>query len=122
MQESGQKFLDENGKKPGVITTPSGLQYRVVAAGSGPKPKASDTVRVHYRGAFLDGKQFDSSYDRGEPISFAWQGPLLVNGQAQALAGFKQFENPYCIAELPAQQMDIVYGEEGIRLRFDDNQ
>lgn len=70
MQEAGRQFLEENAKKPGVVTTASGLQYKVLEAGSGPKPSASDTVKVHYRGTFTDGKQFDSSYDRGQPISF----------------------------------------------------
>ncbi len=68
--EDGQKFLAENGKKPGVKTTASGLQYEVVTEGTGPKPKASDVVRVHYKGTLLDGKTFDSSYDRGEPVMF----------------------------------------------------
>jgi FKBP-type peptidyl-prolyl cis-trans isomerase len=69
-QSDQQKYLQENGKKPDVKTTSSGLQYKVIEEGNGPKPKASDTVRVHYRGTFIDGKTFDSSYDRGEPISF----------------------------------------------------
>ena len=70
MQEAGQAFLAANAKKDGVVTTASGLQYKVLAAGSGARPKATDTVNVHYRGTFIDGKTFDSSYDRGEPISF----------------------------------------------------
>jgi len=70
MQEAGQAFLAANAKKEGVVTTASGLQYKVLQAGTGPKPKATDTVNVHYRGTFIDGKTFDSSYDRGEPISF----------------------------------------------------
>lgn len=68
--EDGQKFLAENGKKPNVKTTASGLQYEVVTEGTGPKPTASDVVRVHYKGTLLDGKTFDSSYDRGEPVVF----------------------------------------------------
>lgn len=68
--EAGQKFLAENAKKPGVQTTPSGLQYQVVTQGTGPKPKAGEVVRVHYKGALLDGKVFDSSYDRGQPVVF----------------------------------------------------
>lgn len=67
----GEAFLAANGKKPGVVTTASGLQYQVVSEGKGPKPKVSDTVRVHYKGALLDGKTFDSSYDRKEPVVFA---------------------------------------------------
>ena len=64
------KFLAENGKKPGVITTASGLQYQVLAPGSGESPKASDEVTVNYRGTLLDGTEFDSSYRRGQPASF----------------------------------------------------
>jgi FKBP-type peptidyl-prolyl cis-trans isomerase FkpA/FKBP-type peptidyl-prolyl cis-trans isomerase FklB len=65
--EAGPKFLAENAKKPGVQTTASGLQYQAITEGKGPKPKESDVVRVHYKGTDLDGKVFDSSYDRGEP-------------------------------------------------------
>lgn len=67
---AGQAFLAENGKKPGVITTASGLQYEVLQMGKGPKPTATDTVRVNYKGTLLNGKQFDSSYDRGQPAEF----------------------------------------------------
>ena len=66
----GEKFFAENGKKAGVQTTASGLQYQVLTEGKGPKPTAADTVRVHYKGELLDGKVFDSSYDRGEPAIF----------------------------------------------------
>lgn len=65
--EAGPKFLAENAKKPGVKTTASGLQYQSITEGKGAKPKESDVVRVHYKGTDLDGKVFDSSYDRGEP-------------------------------------------------------
>jgi FKBP-type peptidyl-prolyl cis-trans isomerase len=64
------KFLAENAKKPDVVTTASGLQYKVVAAGSGESPKATDEVTVNYRGTLLDGTEFDSSYKRGEPATF----------------------------------------------------
>lgn len=67
----GQKFLAENKLKEGVKTTDSGLQYKVVTMGDGAKPAATDTVKVHYRGTLLDGTEFDSSYARNEPISFA---------------------------------------------------
>lgn len=67
----GQKFLAENKLKQGVKTTASGLQYRVLKMGDGAKPVATDTVKVHYRGTLLDGTEFDSSYSRNEPISFA---------------------------------------------------
>jgi FKBP-type peptidyl-prolyl cis-trans isomerase FkpA/FKBP-type peptidyl-prolyl cis-trans isomerase FklB len=66
----GQKFLAENKVKEGVITTESGLQYKVLTMGDGAKPVATDTVKVHYRGTLLDGTEFDSSYARNEPISF----------------------------------------------------
>ena len=68
--EEGKKFLAENAKKEGVQTTASGLQYKVETMGTGPKPAATDTVKVHYRGSLLDGTEFDSSYARNEPISF----------------------------------------------------
>ena len=64
------KFLAENGKKPGVITTASGLQYQVLAPGSGESPKPADEVTVNYRGTLLDGTEFDSSYKRGQPATF----------------------------------------------------
>ena len=66
----GEKFLAENKDKPGVTTLPSGLQYRVVKQGTGPKPTATDTVTVHYEGKLIDGTIFDSSLKRGEPASF----------------------------------------------------
>ena len=69
-QAKGQAFLAENAKKPNVKTTASGLQYEVIKEGTGPKPKASDAVRAHYKGMLLDGKTFDSSYERGEPAMF----------------------------------------------------
>ncbi|MDF2446129.1 MAG: FKBP-type peptidyl-prolyl cis-trans isomerase [Moraxellaceae bacterium] len=66
----GNAFLAENAKKPGVKTTASGLQYEVVTEGKGPKPKATDVVKVHYEGKLVDGTVFDSSRQRGEPIEF----------------------------------------------------
>ena len=66
----GRAFLEENGKREGVITTSSGLQYEIITMGSGPKPTASSTVTVHYEGKLIDGTEFDSSYKRGESISF----------------------------------------------------
>ena len=65
----GKKFLAENSKRPGVKTTASGLQYEVLREGTGLKPIATDSVLVNYKGTLLNGKQFDSSYDRGEPIT-----------------------------------------------------
>jgi FKBP-type peptidyl-prolyl cis-trans isomerase FkpA len=66
----GEKFLEDNSKKEGVVTTASGLQYKVLTEGTGKSPKATDTVLVHYEGTLIDGKVFDSSYRRGEPIEF----------------------------------------------------
>lgn len=66
----GQKFLDENAKKEGVVVTESGIQYVVLTPAEGDKPAATDTVKVHYKGTFLNGETFDSSYDRGEPAVF----------------------------------------------------
>lgn len=76
-------FLTENGKKPGVVTTASGLQYQVLTAGTGAKPKADAFVRVHYAGTLLDGTKFDSSVDRGEPAQFVLNS--VVPGWTEAL-------------------------------------
>ena len=75
-KEEGEKFLAENAKRPGVKVTPSGLQYEVLDATLGQKPKATNTVRVHYEGTLPDGTVFDSSYKRGEPISFPLNGVI----------------------------------------------
>jgi len=72
----GQAFLKDNATKPGVHTTPSGLQYKVITEGHGKSPKATDTVLVHYRGTTIDGTEFDSSYKRNEPISFPLNGVI----------------------------------------------
>ena len=66
----GEKFLEDNAKKEGVTVTASGLQYKVITEGTGKSPSATDTVLVHYEGTLIDGKVFDSSYKRGEPIEF----------------------------------------------------
>ncbi len=81
--KEGAAFLAENGKKPGVITLPSGLQYKALKTGDGPKPGAGDTVVCHYRGTLIDGKEFDSSYRRNEPATL----PLnkLIKGWSEAL-------------------------------------
>lgn len=79
----GEKFLAENKTKPGVITTASGLQYKVVTMGKGKKPKASSEVLVHYRGKLLDGTEFDNSYTRDEPVSFPVNG--VIAGWTEAL-------------------------------------
>jgi len=68
--KAGQDFLAENGKKAGITTTPSGLQYEVLAEGNGPKPTASDKVTCHYHGTLINGNIFDSSVQRGQPATF----------------------------------------------------
>lgn len=82
-REAGSAFLAENGARDGVETLAPGLQYEVLTAGDGPTPEATDQVTVHYRGALLDGTEFDSSYARGEPVTF----PLnqVIPGWTQAL-------------------------------------
>jgi FKBP-type peptidyl-prolyl cis-trans isomerase len=67
---AGEKFLAENGKREGVKTTESGLQYEILTEGTGATPKATDKVTVHYKGTLIDGTEFDSSYARGQPVTF----------------------------------------------------
>lgn len=74
--EAENKFLAENSTKPGINITDSGLQYEVITEGSGPKPTATDLVRVHYEGALTNGTVFDSSYARGEPVEFHLDGVI----------------------------------------------
>lgn len=102
----GAAFLNENKKKEGVVTTASGLQYKVITKGTGLSPADTSTVKVHYKGTLLDGKVFDSSYDRNEPATF----PLnqVIKGWTEGLqlmqVGSKyQFFIPY----------DLAYGEMG---------
>ncbi|HOZ72740.1 MAG TPA: FKBP-type peptidyl-prolyl cis-trans isomerase [Spirochaetales bacterium] len=104
--EAEAAFLAENGKKSGVTTTASGLQYEVIKLGSGPKPAESDTVRVDYVGTFLDGKEFDSSKNAGEPVVFpvAMVIPGWVEGLQLMPVGSKyKFYIPSALA----------YGEQG---------
>jgi len=68
--KAAEDFLKENGTKEGVVTTDTGLQYKVITQAEGPKPKAEDIVKVHYKGTLLDGSEFDSSYSRNEPATF----------------------------------------------------
>jgi FKBP-type peptidyl-prolyl cis-trans isomerase FkpA len=82
-KSEGEAFLARNKSASGVKATDSGLQYQVVTAGSGPKPAATDTVRVHYVGTLLDGTKFDSSIDRGEPAQFALN--AVIPGWTEAL-------------------------------------
>jgi FKBP-type peptidyl-prolyl cis-trans isomerase FklB len=77
----GTAFLAENAKKKGVITLPSGLQYKVITKGTGAIPTENQRVKTHYRGTLINGKQFDSSYDRGEPATF---------GVTQVIAGWTE--------------------------------
>ncbi|EKD54471.1 MAG: hypothetical protein ACD_60C00079G0024 [uncultured bacterium] len=69
-QLAGDAFLAANKNKPGVVTLPDGLQYKILTKGAGPKPSARDTVIVHYKGTLINGTEFDSSYKGGEPVSF----------------------------------------------------
>jgi len=72
----GEKYLAENAKKDGVITLPSGLQYKILQEGNGRKPKATDRVKCHYEGMLIDGTLFDSSIQRGEPATFPLNGVI----------------------------------------------
>jgi FKBP-type peptidyl-prolyl cis-trans isomerase FklB len=84
----GKAFMEANKKKEGVVTLPSGLQYRVLKEGSGKMPKATDEVTVNYRGTFIDGKEFDSSYRAGKPVTF--QVDKAVAGWQEALTLMKE--------------------------------
>ena len=105
-KEAGEKFLAENKTKEGVITTESGLQYKVEKEGTGEKPTAADRVKVHYTGTLLDGTKFDSSVDRGEPAEFGVS--QVIRGWTEGLqimpAGSKY------IFWIPS---DLAYGERG---------
>ena len=79
----GKAFLEDNAKKTGVITTDSGLQYKILTTGDGKQPKASDTVTTHYKGTLIDGREFDSSYKRDKPASFPVKG--VIKGWTEAL-------------------------------------
>jgi FKBP-type peptidyl-prolyl cis-trans isomerase len=79
----GEEFLAANKTKDGVVTLPSGLQYRVLTEGTGPKPTAADTVSCNYRGTLIDGKEFDSSYKHGQPLSIQVNG--VIKGWTEAL-------------------------------------
>ena len=79
----GRKFLAENKKRPGVIELPNGLQYEILKAGTGPKPKATDTIRAHYIGSLINGQEFDNSYKRGQPLQIPVGG--VIQGWIQAL-------------------------------------
>ncbi|MFO0821271.1 MAG: FKBP-type peptidyl-prolyl cis-trans isomerase [Pirellulales bacterium] len=82
-KKDGEAFLATNKKKQGITTTESGLQYQVLKSGKGASPKATDQVRTHYHGTLIDGKVFDSSVDRGEPVTFPVNG--VIKGWTEAL-------------------------------------
>ncbi|HZF16612.1 MAG TPA: FKBP-type peptidyl-prolyl cis-trans isomerase [Steroidobacteraceae bacterium] len=84
---AAQKFLADNGKLPGIVTTSSGLEYKIVKPGAGTSPKPTDEVTVHYRGTLLNGSEFDSSYKRGQPAVFPVNG--VIKGWQEALVLMK---------------------------------
>ena len=109
--EAGNKFLAENAKKDGVVTTESGLQYKVIRSGDGPSPKADDTVTTHYRGTLIDGREFDSSYSRGQPASFPVNG--VIKGWTEALQLMKVGDKwelyiPSDLAYGPSQRSELI--------------
>lgn len=81
--KAGEAYLSKNKSEKGVVTLPSGLQYKIVTEGKGVKPKATDTVTVNYEGTLINGKVFDSSYQRGQPVSFPVNG--VIKGWTEAL-------------------------------------
>ena len=107
-QKAGEAFLAENKKKDGVMTTASGLQYKIETKGTGKIPTSNDTVACHYRGTLLDGTEFDSSYKRGQPMDFGVQ--RVIRGWTEALlmmpvgSKWKLF--------IPSE---LAYGERGSR-------
>lgn len=105
-KDAGKAFLAENKKKEGVFETASGLQYKVIKQGEGPKPKAEDEVEVNYEGKFLDGRIFDSSYERGKSVSFPLNG--VIKGWTEGL----QLMNVGSTYELYIPS-DLGYGDKG---------
>jgi FKBP-type peptidyl-prolyl cis-trans isomerase FklB len=103
---AGKKFLDENAKKADVKTTPSGLQYKVIKAGNGEKPKDKDVVETNYRGTTIDGKEFDSSAKHGTSFSFPVNG--VIKGWSEALKMMPVGSKWQLY--VPA---DLAYGDEG---------
>jgi FKBP-type peptidyl-prolyl cis-trans isomerase FkpA len=104
--EKGQAFLKENGTKEGVKTSPTGLQYKITKEGTGKNPKATDTVVVHYKGTTIDGKEFDSSFKRGEPATF----PLnrVIKGWTEGLTYLS--EGGKATLYIPSE---LAYGKQG---------
>ena len=112
---TGDKFLAENAKKDGVKTTASGLQYEIVTPGTGATPKASDRVTVHYKGTLISGEEFDSSYSRGQPVTF----PLgnVIPGWTEGLQLLK--EGGKAKLYIPPQ---LGYGERGAGAKIGPNE
>lgn len=112
--ELGTAFLKENADKDGVMTTDSGLQYKIITQGDGAKPTAEDTVKVHYRGTLIDGTEFDSSFKRGEPVTFPLNGviPGWTEGLQLLPAGTK--------AELYIPS-ELAYGPNGMGQAIEPN-
>jgi FKBP-type peptidyl-prolyl cis-trans isomerase FklB len=105
-KKEGEAFLAENKKKKGTVTLPSGLQYKVIKAGTGKKPKPTDTVTVQYKGTLIDGTEFDSSYRRGQPATFPANG--VIPGWTEAL-GLMQEGAKWQLFIPP----NLAYGEKG---------
>jgi FKBP-type peptidyl-prolyl cis-trans isomerase len=105
-KKDGEAFLAANAKKPGFKTTKSGLQYKVIKEGTGATPKATDTVKTHYTGTFIDGEKFDSSVDRGEPAVFGVT--QVIPGWTEALQMMKVGSKWQLV--IP---WDIAYGADG---------
>ena len=105
-KEIGEAFLAVNGKKEGVKTTTSGLQYEVISEGTGPKPSINDTVVTHYHGTLIDGTVFDSSVERGEPAQFPVNG--VIQGWIEALQ-MMQVGSKWRLF-VPS---DLAYGDQG---------
>lgn len=104
--KAAEEFLAANKAKPGVVTTESGLQYKVIKQGTGAKPTLEDTVRVHYRGRTIDGQEFDSSYKRNEPAEF--QVKQVIPGWQEAMT-IMPVGSTYEIYLPP----DLAYGDQG---------
>lgn len=104
--KEGEMFLDANKKKEGVKVTASGLQYKVITAGTGKKPSGQDVVKVHYRGSLINGTEFDSSYKRGTPAEFPVDG--VIPGWTEALQMMK--EGAKWQLFIPS---DLAYGPRG---------
>jgi FKBP-type peptidyl-prolyl cis-trans isomerase FklB len=107
VQTPGEEFLAKNKNKPGVVTLPDGLEYKVIVEGKGATPTDNDIVKVHYEGKLVNGTEFDSSYKRGEPVSFPVTG--VIPGWTEALKLMKVGS----IWELYIPSA-LAYGEQGM--------